>query len=264
MTLITERSYQVLATANIGDAKSMLVPDDSKAFDEEQQAITKAMKAFFGASAATHTFKIVDKDGERNIYSPSVVTKDNLVCVEWGGEYFPVDPKAVTFDGSKAELHSNVDLDYPVPPLKVRIKMIKPEEAKTKVTKAFAALAKDDRGMFLSKAWANGSIVELLMEAYPTVTKLKDIPTGKYEVVEFKMGGFDKYILRLANGTWVRANTAIQDKLASYTEMEIAVTAEEPALLTVGTSTRKTTTGHPIIPVELVSFRNVNLPVFTF
>lgn len=263
MTLITERSYQVLSTANIGDAKSLLVPDDSKAFDDAQQVQTALMKSAFGASAATHTFKIVDKDGERNIYSPSVVAKDNLVCVEWGGEYFPVDPKAVTFDGSKAELHSNLDVEG-LSALKVRIKMIKPDEAKTKVTKAFAALAKDDRGMFLSKAWANGSIVELLMEAYPTVTKLKELPVGKYEVVEFKMGGFDKYILRLADGTWVRANTAIQDKLASYTEMEIAVTAEEPALLTVGTSTRKTTTGHPIIPVELVSFRNVNLPVFTF
>lgn len=262
MSFITERTETVLSQALIGDQTSFYVPDDSGIFDEEQQALTVSMKALFGASAATKTFKIVDKDGERSIYSPSVVSKDGIISVEWGGEFFPVDPKAVSFDGYRQELSTLQDV--PSFPLKVRVKLIKPEDAKTKVTKAYAALSKDDRGSFLNKAWANGTIVELLTEAYPTVTKLKEVPVGKYEVVEYKMGGFEKYLLRLDNGLWVRANSAIQDKLVSYEEMGIPVTSEEPALLTVGKSTRFTATGHPIIPVELVSFRNVNLPIFDF
>jgi hypothetical protein len=262
MTFLTERSHTILMSAKLGDKSSMYVPDDSGAFDQEQQDLTRAAKEAYGCTNAVQTFKIADKDEERNIYEPSVIAKDNKIMIEWGGEYTEVDPTMVIFDGYKPNLSSKSNDE--VQPLKVRIRTIKPDEAKSKVQKAFSLLAKDDRGAFLNKAWSNGTIVELLMEGYPTVTKLKEVPAGKYEVVEFKMGGFDKYILRLADGTWIRANTAIQDKLSGYEMMDIKVSVDEPALLTVGVSTRTTSTGHPIIPVDLVSFRNVNLPVFDF
>jgi hypothetical protein len=124
-------------------------------------------------------------------------------------------------------------------------------------------LAKDDRGGFLNKVWKSGAIVELLAEGYPTVLKLSEVPAGVYEVTEYKMGGFDKYIIKTEKG-WVRANTSLQNKLADYDDLGVVVSADKPAKLTVEESTATTSKGYPIIPVRLTSFANSSLPVFDF
>lgn len=258
MTILTETTETVLLSAKLAEGTtSFNVPDDSGCFNPEQLDIFHEAKYAFGCEAAKTTFKIVVKNGERSIYEPSVMNKDGVVCVQWGELFVPVGLTA-EFDGYTglltAEYYS----------LKVRVLNIKPEEAKTDTQKAYSKLAKDARGSFLNKAWKNGTIIELLAEGFPNVKKLSEVAVGVHSVVEYKMGGFDKYILKLADGTWLRANTSLQNKLADYDEMEVIVSKDQPAKLTVEVSTAVTSKGYPIIPVRLTSYKNSNIPQFDF
>lgn len=259
MSLHTEATETILLSAKLPEGTSAFnVPDDMGCFDQEQQNITSAAKEAFGCQEAKTTFKVVVKNGERNIYEPSVMNKDGAISVQWGDLFVPVDKANTEFDGYTGLLTSG---SYS---LKVRVLNIKPEEAKTDTQKAYSKLAKDARGGFLNKAWKNGTIIELLAEGFPTVKKLSEVEPGTYDVVEYKMGGFDKYILKLANGTWLRANTSLQSKLADYDDMGVKVSKEEPAKLTIEVSTATTSKGYPIFPVRLISFKNSSIPVFDF
>lgn len=263
MRLLSEATETVLLQARLPEGTTTLqVPDDHACFNDEQKVITTLGKTLFNVIAATSTFKLVEKNGERNIYEPSVMNKDGVISVQWGDQFVPVDRKVVIFDGYANTVTVEDEGGVEVV-LKVRTLNIKPEDAKTDVQKAYAKLAKDDRGAFLNKAWKSGTIVELLASGYPTVLKLSDLEPGVYAVTEYKMGSFDKYILLTEKG-WVRANTSLQNKLADYDDMSVQVNEERPAQLTVEPSTAKTSKGYDIIPVRLTSFANVSLPVFDF
>lgn len=258
MSLYTEATETILLSAKLPEGTTTFnVPDDMACFDDEQKAITHTAKEAFGCEAAKTTFKVVVKNGERNIYEPSVMNKDGVISVQWGELFTPVS-KDTEFDGYTGLLTSGSFS------LKVRILNIKLEEAKNETQKAYAKLAKDARGGFLNKAWKNGTIIELLAEGFPTVKKLSEMPAGVYEVVEYKMGGFDKYILRLADGTWLRANTSLQNKLMDYDDLSVVVSKDQPAKLTIEVSTASTSKGYPIIPVRLTSYKNSNIPQFDF
>ncbi len=263
MRLLTETIETVLMSARLPEGTTtLLVADDLGCFDETQKASLLTSKAQYGCGAATSTFKVVEKNGERAIYEPSVMNKDGVISVQWGDLFVPVDKKTVEFDGYKCQVTVTSDNGKETS-LKVRVLNIKPEDAKNDTQKAYAKLTKEDRGAFLNKVWKSGTIVDLLAEGYPVVLKLSEVPAGSYKVTEFKMGGFEKYIIKTEKG-WVRANTSLQNKLADYDDLGVEVSAERPALLTVEVSTATTSKGYPIIPVRLTSFANVNLPVFDF
>lgn len=262
ISLYTERTYTILMGAKLPEgATSLRIPDSALCFDAAQQALTSAYKAAFGATEAKSTFKVaISKKGERNIYEPAVINKNGAVTIEWGNEFYPV-PNDASFSSGKCiiEVESG-GVEYR---LKVRIPTIKKEDAKSKVQLEWASCPADAKADFLAKAWKRGTILDILATAYPDILKLAEV-VGTHDVVGYSMGSFEKYVLELADGRLVRANTSLQNKLAYYSEMGISVTPEEPAKLTVETSTAKTTTGHSIYPTTMVSFRNVNLPVFDF
>lgn len=260
--LYTERTYTLLMSAKLpAGAKSFRVPDTHPCFDQEQQELTAAYKAAFGADEATSTFKIaINKEGERAIYEPSILNKDGRIVTEWGSEYYAL-PDGASFSAGKCVVDIEVDdIEYS---LKVRVIPIKKEDAKSKVQQAWAVCGKDDKVDFLAKAWAKGTITDIMAQSYPDIHKISEI-VGTHDVIGFKMGSFDKYVFQLADKRWVRANTSVQNKLTSYEEMGIVVSPEEPARITVEPSTSQTSTGHPIYPVTMVSHRNVDLPVFDF
>ena len=262
MKLITERTESILSRATLPDgAKSFLVPDSHGCMDKEQQEITSAFKAAFGTEAAESTFKVaIDKKGERQIYEPCVMAKDGKVVIDWGGKTYPLG----TVEFSAISCLVKVEIDDSEYTLKVRTINVKKEDAKGKVQIAWASCTTPIEKMeFLNKAWAKGTIVEILAQAFPTVHKLSEV-VGQHVVNSYYMGGFDKYVLVLADGRNVRANTALQLKLAGYEEMGIEVSPECPAQLTVEPSKGKTSTGFDIFPVTLVSHRNIDLPVFDF
>lgn len=262
MKLFTEATETVLLGARLPEGTtSFQVPDNMPCFNAEQMSITTNAKALYGATEAKSTFKLVEKNGERNIYEPSVMNKDGVISVQWGEMFIPVDKAAVTFDGYAGTITAG---DEEAVSLKVRILNIKPEDAKTETQKTYSKLAKDQRGAFLNTAWKKGTIVELLAEGYPTVLKLSDVKAGVYKAVAFKMGGFDKYIIQLEDGCWLRANTSLQGKLADYDELGVVVSKEKPATLTIDESTATTSKGYPIFPVRLTSFANSNIEVFDF
>ena len=145
MNLLTERSQVILMAANMGDKSVYYVPNDAACFDTEQQDIITLAQSAYGITGAANTFKVVEKDGERNIYQPSALSKDGKILIQWGDTFHAVDPTKVMFDGYKAELSPVSDLPFA---LKVRTAIIKPEDAKTKVTKAYAALARTQRLSF--------------------------------------------------------------------------------------------------------------------
>lgn len=261
--LFTEATETVLLSAKLPEGTTNFqVPDITPCFNAEQQAITANAKVLFGTTEAKSTFKVVEKNGERNIYEPSVMNKDGVISVQWGELFVPVDRSAVTFDGYAKTVTLGDDGNEVS--LKVRVLTFKPEDAKTDTQKAYAKLAKDQQGAFLNTAWKKGTIIDLLAEGYPTVIKLSEVIPGTYKVVEYKMGSFDKYILKLENGSWVRANTSLQNKLADYDELGVKVNSETPATLLVEVSTATTSKGYPIIPCRLTSFANSNVPQFDF
>ena len=258
MSLLTETTETVLLSAKLPEGTSNFpVPDDAGCFNDEQKAITETAKAAFGCQDATSTFKVVVKNGERNIYEPSVMNKDGVISVQWGGLFVPLTGNA-DFSGYTGTVEVE-DIK-----LKVRILTFTDETAKTDTQKAYQKLAKEARGEFLNKAWKKGTIIDLLAEGYPEVLKLSQVEPGTYAVNEYKMGGFGKYILKLADGRWLRANTSLQNKLAEYNQMGVQVTSAEPAKLTVEPSTATTSKGYPIFPVRLTSFHNSNIPTFDF
>lgn len=263
MKLFTENTESVLSEATLPEGTtSFLVPDDMSCFNDEQKAITIKAKTLFGCTEAKATFKVVDKNGERNIYEPSVMNKDGAISVQWGELFVPVNTKAGTFDGYTKTLTLGDDGNEAS--LKVRVLTFKPEDAKTETQKAYSKLTKEQQGAFLNTAWKKGTIVELLAEGYPTVLKLSQMKPGVYSVTSYKMGGFEKYILQVADGTWVRANTSLQNKLADYDELGVEVSSVKPAKLTIDVSTATTSKGYPIIPCRLVSYANASVPTFDF
>lgn len=263
MSLITGKTYQVLSAAKID--KATLVPDDHKAFDKEQQEVTANYKVIFGCQEATSTFKLVDKDGERAIYYPSVLNKDNKVMIEWGGKYFPLPDKA-KFDAANGEFYviDGQGEDAETYTLKARIAYITPETAKTKTQKEYSLLPKDQRASYLAKAYDKGVLFHLLSEGFPNVLKLSEVKPGTYKVVQYKMNRFDKYELKLEDGTWIRSNTAICNKIEMFEEFGIAVSYDAPATLLLEPSKGKTQTGYDIYPVTLTPFKPMSVPVFDF
>ena len=264
--LATERTIAILSGAKLPlDQKNLKVPDTAGCFDQEQQLLTQAYKDVFNCTEASSTFKISEKEGERVVYEPSVINNLGTISVEWGDKIVPLVSTAryspmsntvyvIVGNGEEAVEYS----------LKVRVIVLKPEDAKTKVQKEYALLPRESRAEYLQKAWEKGTMVQLLSEGFPDVLKLGDLPAGKYEIVEYRMNRFDTYEVKLEDGRWLRTNTVMGQKLAGYQEMGIAVSVEEPALLSLGVSTSKTAQGHSIYPTTLVSFKNVNIPVFDF
>lgn len=264
MKIITERTESILSKAKLPDGtKSLLVPDNHPCMDEEQKYITNTFKAAFGAQAADATFKVaIDKKGERRIYEPSVLSKDGKIVIDWGGKTFSI-PTTAKFLGGTCTLEVEIEgVEYS---LRVRVLPIEKKDAKGKTQMAWATVETAKKGDFLVKEWAKGTIVELLAESYPTICKLAEI-IGTHQVVGYKMGTGDypKYLLTLADKRVVRANTALHEKLVGYAAMEIEVSPECPAQLTVGTSTSETSSGFAIYPTTLISHRNVDLPVYDF
>lgn len=260
--LVTERTERVLASAKLPlDSKSLMVPDDHPCMDAEQRVITAAFKEAFGTQAAESTLKVaIDKNGERQIYEPCIITKDNKVVIEWGGKIYPIPSNATFSSGRCLVVVEDGDAEYA---LKARILSIKKEDAKTKVQLAWATCPPADKADFLARAWSKGTIVEILSLAFATIYKLSEL-VGQHQVHGFYMGGFDKYVLILSDGRHLRANTALQNKLADYEEMGIEVSPDSPARLTVEPSKGKTHAGYDIHPVTLTSYRNLDLPVFDF
>lgn len=261
--LFTEATETVLLSAKLPEGTtSYQVPDDSGCFSQEQKTITTNAKVLFGATGAKTTFKVVEKNGERNIYEPSVMNKDGAIVIQWGETFVSLDIKLFTFDGYTKTLTAGDDGREVS--LKVRVLTFKPEDAKTDTQKSYAKLTKDQQGAFLNTCWKKGTIVELLAEGYPTVVKLSEVVPGCYKVTQYKMGGFDKYILQLQDGRWLRANTSLQNKLMDYSDLQVEVSVAKPATLLVEPSTTNTSKGYPIIPVRLTSFANTNIPAFDF
>ena len=264
MKLITERTESILMGANLGkDVKSLLVPDNHSCMDDEQQNITNTFKAAFGCEAAEATFKIaIDKKDERHVYEPSVMAKDGKVVIDWGGKTYPV-PSNTKFQGGRCLL--TVEIEEVEYSLRVRVIPAKKEDCKTKTQLAWLACEVAGKSDFLNNVWSKGTIVEILAQAYPTISKLSEC-IGTHEVVGYKMGTgqYPKFLLELSDKRVVRANTALHEKLSGYDAMGIEVSPECPAQLTVGKCSGQTSSGFDIYPTVLVSHRNVNLPVYDF
>lgn len=262
MKLLTERTESILSKATLpAGSTSFNVPDSHSCMDTEQLLVLSDFKSIFGTTSADSTFKVtIDKKGERHIYEPSVMAKDGKVVIEWGGKTYPL-PEGIAFSSGRCLATFEVDeTEYA---LKVRVLPIKKEDAKTKLQTAWATCAPNDKSDFLGKQWSKGTIADILAQAYPTIYKLGEV-IGEHKVYSYYMGSFDKYVLVLEDGRHVRANTSLQNKLASYEEMVIEVSESAPAMLTVEKSTSKTSTGFAIYPTTLVSYRNIDLPVFDF
>lgn len=266
MKLSTERTLAILSAAKLPKGQTgFKVPDTAACFDREQQMITKQYKDAFGCSEASYTFKIVEKDNERAIYEPAVINKGGVISVEWGDVTVPLVAKAryspmsntvyiILGEGEDSEEYS----------LRVRTINIKPEEAKTKVQKEFSLLPRESKAEYLQKAWEKGTIVQLLSEGFPEILKLSELKAGEYKIVDYRMNRFDKYEAKLADGRWIRTNTAMGTKFAIYQDMGVEVSPEEPATFTLGVSVSKTATGYAIYPTTLISYRNADIPVFDF
>lgn len=264
MKLITERTEALLKAANLGPVKSLYVPDNHPIYDQEQLDLFEIYKTAFGCQAAQSTFKIAhNKDDERVVYEPSVVARDGVLLLDWGGEVYPL-PVDCFFKAGRCTLA--VDVGDQTLELKVRVYPIKKEELSSDATatqKQWASASKDDKIDMLSRIWAKGTIHEIVASGAETVCKLADC-LGTWQVVGFKMGAFDKYVLKLADGRWVRANTALQNKLADYEEAGVEVSPEQPATLTVADSEKLTSQGHKIYKTTLLSAKNAEIPVFDF
>jgi hypothetical protein len=266
MSMLTERTSSILTSATLpANAKSFMVPDDHKCFDQQQSDIINSYKAAFGTQDATSTFKLgTSKVGERAIYEPSVISKDGKLVIDWGGQTFPIPTTATFASGSCTMVVEVDDVAYS---LKVRVLLIKNEDLKPGATKTqtdWANCKAESKVDFLSRAYAKGTLAEITASSFDTVYKLADV-VGTHDVIAFKMGHFGKYILQLADKRWVRANSSLQDKLATYETMGVEVSPACPARLTVSPAKeKKTSTGFNIHPVTLVSFRNIDLPVFSF
>ncbi len=262
-SIITGSTYETLANAKI--SKPTLVSDDHPALAQDQKDLLAEYKAAFGCQEAESTFKLIDKDGERAIYYPSVIRKGTEMVIEWGGKTFPLPPNA-KFDAGIPELYviKGTGEEAETYNLKVRVAYIKPEDATTKTQKEYSLLPKDQRASFLTKAWDKGTLVHLLAEGFPTVLKLGEVGAGEYKVVETKMNRFDKYELKLDDGRWIRSNTAIYEKLELFKELNIEVSEKAPATLTIEPSTKKTQTGYDIYPVSFKPFKSASIPVFDF
>lgn len=262
MKLITERTEVALTSAKLpADTKSLKVPDSHTCFDKEQQDILKAYKDAFGVKSES-TFKIaINKNDEQVIYSPSIVSKDSGLVIEWGGEYFPL-PEDVKFSASS--LLATVKVGKERYSLKVRVTPIEKDKAQTALQKKWAACPAAKKEELLSDAWDDGVIHELVAPALPDRVKLGAI-IGTHDVIGFRMGGgkFAKYELQLADGRWVNANSSLNNKLGEYEAEGVEVSPSKPAQLTVSPS-KSEHNGHPIYPTSLVSYRNLDLPVFDF
>lgn len=262
--LVTERTESILSSATLPEgSKSFFVPDNHGCFDDEQRYITNVFKTAFGTQAAESTLKIaIDKKGERHIYEPSVMAKDGKIVIDWGGKTYPL-PSAAKFQSGSCSL--TVEIEEVEYSLRVRVLPIKKEDAISSTQIAWSQLELSKKSDYLAKAWAKGTIVELLAQAFPTICKLSEA-IGTHEVIGFKMGTgqYPKYLLELSDKRVIRANTALHEKLSGYEAMGIEVSPACPAKLTVGKCSGQTSSGFDIYPTTLVSFQNANLPVFDF
>jgi hypothetical protein len=264
--LVLEYTHEMLMVCNLGEGKRINIPDNHAIYerDTQQKELLDRYKTFYELpETANNALKVVVNDeGKRNIYTPSIVAKDGLLVVEWGGKYYPLVEHA-RFDASNQSIYVMDDQENELP-LRVRVRNIKPADAKNKTEQAYAAADKDKRVSILQKLWDSSKLTELVSEAFDDIHKLSDMESGDYDVVGYKMGGFSKYIIQLSTGQWVRSNTAITEKLEEYELMGVEVSLDAPARLTIGVSTKTTAQGHPIIPTKMVAFRNKDIPVFTF
>lgn len=206
-------------------------------------------------NSTRYTFLVVTKPGdEPKIYSPYVGNHEGVAKLFWGDAKIPLTDLSAELAIVGEKIFTleafNADGDSVEIPLMLKRKDDEGNEIKYERSDVVKALRQKRLG-------------DLLSASFEKPLKLKDVAPGTYNVI-----GYEVYLyknepqatMRLDGVGLVRANKALVRRL----ETEPVISKEQPAILEIGVSTKKTNAGFDIIPVKLTTQADFSIPVYDF
>ncbi|MFB2876884.1 hypothetical protein [Floridanema aerugineum] len=258
MQFVTEEVKSLFNRAKFSKERTE-IPNDHPAIARVQNVIDDALSILgltnVFLSRTRFTYTVIYKDGEVNIYAPYVGSKDGVAVLCWGDEKFPISDIKSDLDiieDNKRFLLEVADEEGNALELTMMVRRKDKDGNDVKFEKAE-----------LRKALKQGRLGEYLSQSFVKPLKLKDVQPGTYTVTGYESRIYEgdvKYTLFLEGVGAVSANTALNNRLS----FEPEITPTKPATLVISPSTKTTNQGHPIIPTQLTTAKDLEIPVFDF
>lgn len=246
---ISEETKAILERGNYSKARTE-VPNNHPALKNDYDNL-KAIATALGIDFEVTEFTVtVSKTSTGvNIYLPYVGQHDGEACIFWGKVRKPINslstPLSIKADSKRATIEFELEFDF------LALALMLPKENKA------------DEAT-LKRALKQKKLAEYLAKPFTAPIKLRDVEPGTYTAIGYNTHEFPDgtvvYNLLVKELGSVKCNTALKNRL----ESQPVITEDLPAIFTVLESTSKTSQGHPIIPVTLVTSAAMDLPQYDF
>ena len=262
MAFLTATTVSVLEKANINVDTN--IPNDHPCFDQEQLQVWATLADALGIDfeQTGYTVRVVLGTQKRNIFTPYVGSNGKEACIFWGNVEKPLselDPAKVdvSIEGSKIPRMYFMTLESEeVAGFSLMISKAK-EDSPAHI-KEYHAGNIDEKLKTLRLAYRKGKLQTFLATKFTPAIKLSALENTEVTVIGYTRNSWGNYELAIEDGRVVRANTKLNNKLATNPE----ITKEKPATLTVGGS--YDSNGYTVFEVELETALDKELPVFDF
>lgn len=197
-----------------------------------------------------YTFTVSKTSNGISVYSPYIGQYQGEACIYWGNVRKPIAdinlPKTIEEEGKRTVLSFEVNEDGDT----LELSLMLPKEGRADLKALRQALKK-------------GNLGELLAQSFTKPKSLSELAPGEYEVIGYETREFQgevKYTINIKGQGFFNTNTKLRRKLANNP----FINESAPATLVVGESTETTSTGYPIVPCDLTTVEDLDIPIFDF
>lgn len=246
--LLTDATKAVLERGKYSKDRTN-VPNTHPALKNDIEGIKATAEALgIDFEKTKFTFTVSKTSNGVNVYSPYVGQDKGEAVIYWGETKHPLS--SVGIPKSIDELGKRVVMTFEVVDDFFSLSLMLPKENKADL-------------ITLRKALKQGKLGEYLAQSFPKPKSLSELKPGEYTVVGYDVKDFNgdlKYTIFIDGLGAFNANTKLRRKLASTPD----ISANSPAMLLVGEITETTSTGYPIVPVDLTTVEDLDIPVYDF